>query len=46
MKVKIYDVVRINPSKSLGSNVCKDPQKFIHEVKKIFCVTSVSGSDR
>ena len=46
MADKVCDFVRMNPSKFLGSHVGKDPQKFIDEVKKIFCVMSVNGSDR
>ena len=43
---RVCDFVRMNPPKFLGSQVCKDPQKFIDEVKKIFGVMSVTGSDR
>ena len=41
----VNDFVRINPTKFLGSQDGKDPQKFIDEVKKIFCVMSVIGSN-
>ena len=41
----VCDFGRINPPKFLGSQVCKDPQKFINEVKKIFGVMSVTSSD-
>ena len=37
--------VRMNPPKFSGSQVCKDPQKCIDEVKYIFGVMSVTGSD-
>ena len=30
----------------LGSQVCKDPQKFIDKVKKIFGVMSITSYDR
>ena len=46
MTAKVCDFVRMNPSKFLGSHVGKDSQKFIDEVKKIFCVISVISSDR
>ena len=38
MAAKVCDFVRMNPPKFLGSQVCKDPQKFIDEVNKIFAV--------
>ena len=43
---RVYNFFRIILLKFLGSQVGKDPQKFIDKVKKIFCVMSVSGSDR
>ena len=43
---RVCDFVRMNPPKFLGSQVGKDPQKFIDKAKKIFGVMSVSGSDR
>ena len=46
MAARVYDFVRMNPSKFLGPHVSKEPQKFIDEVKKIFCVMLVTGSDR
>ena len=46
MTSKVCDFVWMNSSKFLGSHVGKDPHKFIDEVKKIFCVMSVTGSDR
>ena len=46
MAARVCDFVRMNPSKFLGPHVSKEPQKFIDEVKKIFCVMSVTGSDR
>ena len=46
METRVCDFVRMNPSKFLGSHVGKDPQKFIYEVQKIFCVMSVTSSDR
>ena len=33
-----FEIVWMNPPKFLGSQVCKDPQKFIDEVNKIFAV--------
>ena len=46
MAARVCDFVRMNPPKFLGSQVGKDPQKFIDKVKKIFGVMSVTGSDR
>ena len=46
MAAKVCDFVSMNPSKFLGSHVGKDPQKFIHEVDKVFGVMSIIGSDR
>ena len=46
MEARVCDFVRMNPSMFLGSHVGKYPQKFIDEVKKIFGVMSVTGSDR
>ena len=46
MAARVCDFVRMNPSKFLGSHVGKDPQKFIDQVKKIFGMISVTGSDR
>ena len=46
MEARVCDLVRMNPSKFLGSHVGMDPHKFIDEVKKIFCVMLVTGSDR
>ena len=46
MATRVCDFVRMNPSMFLGSHVGKDPQNFINEVKKIFFVMSVTGSDR
>ena len=43
---RVCDFVRMNSPKFLRSQVFKDPQKFIDEVKKIFGVKSVTGSDR
>ena len=43
---RVCDFVRMNPSKFLGSHFGKDPQKFIDEVKKLFSVMSITGSDR
>ena len=42
---KVCDFVRMNSPKFLGSQVSKDPKKFIDEVKKIFGVMSVTGSE-
>ena len=41
----VCDFVRMNPPKFLGSQVCKDPKKLIDEVKKIFVVMSITGSN-
>ena len=46
MAARVCDFIRMTPSKFLGSHVGKDSQKFIDEVKKIFCVISVISSDR
>ena len=46
MPARVCDFVRMNPPKFLRSQVGKDPQNFIDEVKKIFGVMSVTGSDR
>ena len=46
MAARVCHFVRMNPSKFLGSHVGMDPHKFIDEVKKIFCVMLVTGSDR
>ena len=46
MATRVCDFVRMNPSMFLGSYVGKDPQKFIHEVDKVFGVMSIIGSDR
>ena len=46
MAARVCEFVRMNPSKLLGSHVGKDSQKFIDEVKNIFCVMLVTGSDR
>ena len=46
MVARVFDFFRINPPMFLRSQVGKDPQKFIDEVKKIFGVMSVTGSDR
>ena len=46
MAANVCDFVRMNPPKFSGSQVGKDPQKFIDEVKKIFGVMQVTGSDR
>ena len=43
---RVCDFVMMNPSMFLGSNVLKDPAKFIDEVKKMFGVMSLIGSDR
>ena len=43
---KVFDFVRMNSSKFLGSQVWKDPQKFIYKAKRIFSVMSVTRSDR
>ena len=45
MAARVSDFVRMNPPKFLGSQVGKDPRNFIVEVRKIFCVMSVTGSD-
>ena len=42
----VCDFLRINPPKFIGSQVGKDPHKFIDEVKKIFGMMSVTSSDR
>ena len=44
MATRVYNFIRMNLSKFLGSKVGKDPQKFINKVKKIFGVISVTGS--
>ena len=44
MVARFCDFVRMNPPMFLGLQVCKDPQKFIDEVKKIFDVMSITGS--
>ena len=44
MAAKVCDFVRMNPPKFLGSQVGKDLQKIIDEVKKIIGVMSVTGS--
>ena len=44
MAARFCDFVRMNPPKFSLSQVGKDPQKFIHEVKKIFDVMSITGS--
>ena len=46
MVSRVCDFVRMNPPKFLGLQVCKDPQKFIDKVKKIFGVMSITGSNR
>ena len=46
MAARVCNFVGMNPSMFLGLHVGKDPQKFIYEVKKIFCVMSVTSSDR
>ena len=46
MAARVCDLFRMNPSKFLGSHIGKDPQNFIDEVKKIFGVMSLTGSDR
>ena len=46
MAATVCDFVRMNPPKFLGSQVGKDPLKFINEVKKIFGVMSLKGSNR
>ena len=46
MAARVCDFVKMNPPVFLGSQVGKDPQKFVDEVKKIFGVMSVNGSDR
>ena len=46
MAARVCDFLKMNPPKFLGSQACKEPQKFIDKVKKIFCVMSVTGSDR
>ncbi|WMV33106.1 hypothetical protein MTR67_026491 [Solanum verrucosum] len=43
---RVRDTSRINPPEFLGSQIGKDPQNFIDEVKKIFGVIQVSGNDR
>ena len=45
IEARVCGFVRMNLSKFLGSHVGKDPQKFIDEVKKIFDVMLVTGSD-
>ena len=40
MTSKVCDFVWMNSSKFLGSHVGKDSQKFIDEVKNIFCDVS------
>ena len=45
MEARVCDFGRMNPPKFLWLQVCKDPQKFIDEVKKIFDVMLVTGSD-
>ena len=42
---RVCDFTRMNPPKFLGSQVGKDPQKFIDEVKKIFGVMFVTSSN-
>ena len=44
MAARVCDFVRMNPPKFLGSQVGKDLQKIIDEVKKIIGVMSVTGS--
>ena len=46
MAAKVFDFVSMNPPNFLGSQFGKDPQKFIDEVKYIFGVISITGSDR
>ena len=43
---RVSDFNRMNPPMLLGSQVGMDPQKFINEVKYIFGVIPVTGSDR
>ena len=45
MAAIVCDFVKMNQPKFLGSQVCKGPQKFIDEVKKIFGVMSVTCSN-
>ena len=45
MAARVCDFLRINPPKFIGSQVGKDPHKFIDEVKKIFDVMQVNYSD-
>ena len=46
MEARVCDFVSINLPNFLGFQVGKDPQNFIDEVKKIFGVMSLTGSDR
>ena len=46
MAATVCDFLRINPPKFIGSQVGKDPQKFIDEFNKIFGVMQVAVSDR
>ena len=46
MEARVCDFGRMNPPKFLWLQVGKDPQKFIDEVKIIFGVMQVTGSDR
>ena len=43
---RVCDFVKMILLKFVGSQVSKDPHKFIDKVKKIFGVMSVTGSDR
>ena len=45
MAARVFDFVRMNTPKFLGSQVGKNPQKFIDEVNKIFGVMSVTGNN-
>ncbi|KAK4737506.1 hypothetical protein R3W88_001203 [Solanum pinnatisectum] len=43
---RVHDFIRMNLPKFLGSQIGKDPQKFIDEVKKIFGEMQVTGNNR
>ena len=46
MAAKVCDFIKMNLPMFLGSQLGRDPPNIIDDVKKIFCVMQVSGSDR
>ena len=43
---RLCDFVRMNPPEFLGSQINKDPQNFIDEIRKIFEVMHVTRNDQ